>query len=348
MIQDYLKDHTNKNFKLIWIESICTLDEVIERNIFKTKVNSPDYKNWDDTEKAAEDFRKRIKEYEKVYETITTEGDGEDQAFIQIINQGTEIVMRNIKGYLESKILSYLVNLHTGDRPIYFTRHGESEDNVKSLIGGDAQLSENGVKYSEHLLNFFKSEISDYSYLEEGPIVYSSTMRRTIQTADKLNSLGQRIVIKNLDELNAGLRDGLSYEQIKHEYPEEYEERLNDKLKYRYPRGESYMDVISRMEPLIYELERNKGPVIVVGHQAALRCLYGYFANIPIETIPNLSIPLNTIIKFVPEAYGFTEQRFSIDTTTGKIEKDDNLLKLDSNLYNIRKQGDGRRESLNP
>jgi len=48
---------------------------------------------------------------------------------------------------------------------------------------------------------------------------------------------------------------------------------MNDKLNYRYPRGESYMDLISRIEPVLYEIERSVDPVIVIGHQAILRCL---------------------------------------------------------------------------
>lgn len=53
--------------------------------------------------------------------------------------------------------------------------------------------------------------------------------------------------------------------------------RQRDKLGYRYPQGESYLDVIDRLEPVIFEIERAKGPILVVGHQAVLRCLFGYF-----------------------------------------------------------------------
>lgn len=39
---------------------------------------------------------------------------------------------------------------------------------------------------------------------------------------------------------------------------------------YRYPRGESYEDLVSRLEPLIMELERQDS-VVVVAHQAVIR-----------------------------------------------------------------------------
>jgi broad specificity phosphatase PhoE len=325
-IEQQLKEHMDRQFKLIWIESICTLEEVIEKNILKTKVTSPDYKNWQDSEKAADDFRNRIKEYEKIYESLSKTRDGEEASFIQIINQGTQIVMRNVRGYIESKILSYLINLHTGDRPIYFTRHGESEYNKRGLIGGDSCLSKMGSKYAERLGDFFKKESIGWKEFRERPLIYCSTMKRAIQTAELLSFINTPLVMKSLDEINCGIRDGLTYEEIKENYPNEHQERNKDKLHYRYPRGESYMDVIQRIEPMIYELERRRGPVIIVGHQGMIRCLYGYFACVPIENIPTLDIPIHTVIKFVPEAYGFCEERFAIDPLSGTISKIDSTV----------------------
>ena len=42
--------------------------------------------------------------------------------------------------------------------------------------------------------------------------------------------------------------------------------------------GESYEDLVARLEPVIMELERQEN-VIVVGHQAVLRCLLAYFLD---------------------------------------------------------------------
>jgi broad specificity phosphatase PhoE len=62
----------------------------------------------------------------------------------------------------------------------------------------------------------------------------------------------------NLDELYAGSCDGMTYEEIEEQFPEEFERRRTDKLAYRYPRGESYLDVIARLEPMIMEMERHR------------------------------------------------------------------------------------------
>jgi broad specificity phosphatase PhoE len=41
------------------------------------------------------------------------------------------------------------------------------------------------------------------------------------------------------------------YDSIARQLPEEFAARAADKLHYRYPRGESYMDVIQRLEVCI-------------------------------------------------------------------------------------------------
>lgn len=145
---------------------------------------------------------------------------------------------------------------------------------------------------------------------ESDLIIYTSTLKRTIITSEPLVKLGyERKVYKCLDEIDAGICDGMTYEEIKEKYPKEYEDRAKDKLRYRYPRGESYVDLINRIKPIIYELERRKGPVLVIGHQATIRCLYGYYAGAPINTIPTLDIPLNCLIKINPQLYGINEER---------------------------------------
>jgi broad specificity phosphatase PhoE len=334
-ITNYLNYNLNCNYKLIWLESICTLPEIIERNILKTKVTSPDYKHWDDQDKAADDFRNRIKEYEKVYEPISAELDGKDTAYIQIINQGKQIVLRNIKGYIQSKLISYLINLHTGDRPIYFARPGETESEINNKIGGDKRLTDNGIRYAGYLSDFLKSESNSFNNFEEKPTLYCSTLKRSLETGERLSFLNDITVVKTLDELNMGLRDDMTLKEIEKNYPSEYDEMKKDPLHYRFPRGESYMDLIHRIEPMIYEVERRKGPVIIIAHLGVIRGLYGYFTCVPLELIPQINIPNNTVIKFIPEAYGFTEERFTINMRDGSVINNPNKFLFTDQLNHV-------------
>jgi len=109
-----------------------------------------------------------------------------------------------------------------------------------------------------------------------------------------------------------GICDGMSYEDIEEKLPDEFEARKRDKLNYRYPQGESYMDVVQRLEPVILELERIAAPVLVVCHRAVARCLYSYFLDEPPEAIPHLDVPLHTVMKLQPKAYGCAVSRYSL------------------------------------
>ncbi|KAG5146319.1 hypothetical protein JHK84_031862 [Glycine max] len=88
--------------------------------------------------------------------------------------------------------------------------------------------------------------------------------------------------------------------------------RKKDKLRYRYPRGESYLDVIQRLEPVIIELERQRAPVVVISHQAVLRALYAYFADRPLNEIPHIAVPLHTIIEIQMGVTGVQEKRYKL------------------------------------
>lgn len=75
----------------------------------------------------------------------------------------------------------------------------------------------------------------------------------------------------------------------------------------RYPRGESYQDVFLRLEPVIFEMLRQTQPLLIVGHQAILRILYGYLTGRRPQDCADLPVPLHTIIQITPRAYGCEE-----------------------------------------
>ncbi len=138
-------------------------------------------------------------------------------------------------------------------------------------------------------------------------------MRSARQTALRLKNLSSVYVEwRALREIEVGVCDGLNADQVKVRFPHEHRSRMQDKLSYRYPRGESYFDVITRLEPIIFELERRRSPMLIIGSLAVLRCLYAYFLDLPTEELPFLSIPLHTLIRLDPKAYGCKEKRVKI------------------------------------
>lgn len=107
------------NIETLYVESKCDDEALIMSNILEVKTTSPDYKG-QDPEVAAQDFRNRIRNYEKVYETI--DEDEQDLTYAKLIDVGKQVIINNIQDYLQSRIVYYLMNLHIKPRSIWLSR----------------------------------------------------------------------------------------------------------------------------------------------------------------------------------------------------------------------------------
>ena len=285
--------------RVVFVESICNDPAIIESNIIETKLLSPDYTGAEPAAAVA-DFRARIANYERAYQPITDDS----LSYVKLIDAGRQVVANEISGFLLGRLVNYLMNLHIVPRTIWLSRHGESEYNLAGKIGGDSALTSSGRAYGRRLSSFLSEGIATT------PTVWTSTLQRTIETAAGFP--WESLPLRALDEIDAGGCDGMTYDEIRARMPEEFAARQRDKLGYRYPRGESYRDVIDRLNPVIIDLERKRRPLIIIAHQAVLRALYAYIADKTPEACPHLEIPLHTVIELTPKAYGCEEQRFTL------------------------------------
>lgn len=77
--------------------------------------------------------------------------------------------------------------------------------------------------------------------------VWTSARRRCISTARPMAELGYKVVHRQqMYELNPGDVDGLTLDQIREKYPEEWARAEKDPYAHRYPRAESYHDLSVR------------------------------------------------------------------------------------------------------
>lgn len=272
-----------------------------------------------------EDYRKKIATYKAFYEPLDaneTHNTEKKWTYLKCDHTMQHFVVNNAKGYLQQKVVNFIMNLRTTSHAFYLSRHGQSEYNNLGRIGGDSGLSEHGVKYAEKLAEFVEKKIlHDESGNEVPARLWTSTMRRTKETTQFIQQ--RKIVIKpdptdcsqdyewvqmrprawhHLDELFAGACDGMTYEEIEEQFPDEWKLRAADKLAYRYPRGESYLDVIARLEPIIIEMERHQEPLLIVAHQGILRIIYAFYMGYSRSEAPYLSIPLNVVVELRPDA----------------------------------------------
>mgnify|MGYP006087748169 CR=1 FL=1 len=289
-----LCDMTPKNINILFIESICNIPSLIHKNIL-IKQTSGDYNN---KHNYYDDFLYRIELYKKVYNTVNRD---ENIRFIKIFNINEQLILNlnSIITNYDRIIINNLLNININRKKIYLSRHGESIYNLENKIGGNSNLSEKGNIYAVNLSKYINTLEMDY-------IVYCSTLIRTINTAKNIND--EYRICKCLDEINAGVCEHKTYDEIKKIYPEEFENRDKDKLNYRYPSGESYIDLIDRLKEFMYDIENNKKDVIIIAHQAILRVIYGYLMGIEINKIPHIKMGLNTLIELTPDTYNFTEK----------------------------------------
>eukprot|EP00002_Diphylleia_rotans_P011530 TRINITY_DN2277_c0_g1_i1.p1 TRINITY_DN2277_c0_g1~~TRINITY_DN2277_c0_g1_i1.p1 ORF type:complete len:522 (+),score=108.55 TRINITY_DN2277_c0_g1_i1:46-1611(+) len=258
----------------MFIESVCRDHRIVDANVRATKIFSPDYVG-KDPEQAISDFLHRIKWYEESYEEI----EEDDTSYVKIIDVGKKVVVNNVYGYLPTRVVFFCMNMRVSARPIYITRHGQSEYNALGKIGGNSGLTELGKQYAQNLSKFLHDDIlRSHPHLS----IWTSTLRRTIQTA---KAIGRPFLQwGSLDEIEAGEANGMTYEEMAQKLPHDFEERKRNKLCYRYPRGESYQDLILRLDPVVMELQRQEHAVLVVAHQ--VRALETYaFSPFPLQHV---------------------------------------------------------------
>jgi len=214
-------------------------------------------------------------------------------------------------------------------RTIYLSRHGESQYNLYGKIGGNSSLSSQGLKYSIKLADHFKRLNLDNFQ------VWTSELVRTHQTTQHIElEGGNKVVKKQLNEIESGDFDGMTYEDVAEQHPIEFAERDSDKLRYRYPRGESYVDVCRRLCEILPELNRSHN-LLVVSHQAVVRCIYTYLMRLPVEELPYVKIPLHTVMKVT-----FDGRRNVCESTFMNIECVDTHRQRPNNCQTDRNIGD--------
>ncbi|KAJ1497914.1 hypothetical protein HMI56_005323 [Coelomomyces lativittatus] len=114
---DRLSDH---HIQVIFIETICNLPHVVEATVREVKLNRPEYDGWS-TEQALQNFLQRIESHVPYYESIVDS----NLAYIKVKNMGIDsnigehIVANNLKGYLQTRLVFFLLNLHITPRTIY-------------------------------------------------------------------------------------------------------------------------------------------------------------------------------------------------------------------------------------
>jgi len=145
---------------------------------------------------------------------------------------------------------------------LYNVRHGETDTNYEGRINGmstDKPLNAKGIEQVETL----EKEI-DINKFDE---IYSSPMKRAMQTAEILNQGVHEIhQDKRLVEADYGSWDGLKESDLHVKYPDAFDENrylLPNYTKYAKD-GEEYDDVYKRIEDFMDDMAKKGNKKIMV------------------------------------------------------------------------------------
>ncbi|PCG98739.1 Bifunctional 6-phosphofructo-2-kinase/fructose-2, 6-bisphosphate 2-phosphatase [Penicillium occitanis (nom. inval.)] len=278
------KEFAKQNIETLFIESMCDDPKIIEENVRRVKISSPDYVGWDAND-AVKHYLGRISARIPHVETM------------------------------EEKDLNYI-------------KAGVSLD--ANSYKADSSLTEQGQDYAkkmtETILQHRESELQAMKDQGESDAVlkpltvWTSTRLRTVETAKWLHEKGYAIRQRSqLSQLNPGVCEKMTEQQIRQEYPDEVAKHEIDPYHHRYPRAESYHDLAVRLEPIILELEREQNDLLIIAHESVLRVLYGYLMACNAADIPFLSFPRNEIIEIIPSSYQNEARRIPIPNLPAEI-----------------------------
>lgn len=156
---------------------------------------------------------------------------------------------------------------------IFFLRHGKTTSNEKGVYGGftDVKLSTEGIEQAKNIAEVLKGETFDE--------IYVSPLRRTCETCQISGYEG--VFDDRLREINFGIFEELSYEEILEKYPTEAKLWEKDFLGYKIPQGESLLELYHRVSDFIDEISKHEGKVLVVTHEGVIRCALSYVFEKP-------------------------------------------------------------------
>lgn len=212
---------------------------------------------------------------------------------------------------------------------IYLTRHGETLWNVQGRTQGtkDIPLTGRGIQQADELAMRLENEGITQ--------IYTSSLERAYQTAV---IVGAKIGIKpekmdELKEVNFGIWEGLSRQEIEDNYPGQLERHRSD-FNFAPECGESLASLESRIRKFIKYMINNKGKrVLLVTHACPIRMLIVELMGLAKEYLWSFQlsnggisvISLDSSVNFCSEPWKLGDSHMLCLNDTGHLYKHNTL-----------------------
>lgn len=277
MIEDNIDNHP-----ILFIECVNDNEEILALSIAE-KTRLPEFSRL--AHKAAQaEFLKRIDNYRMIYTPLKTE-----RNYFRMDSLQNRILEEKQTDSIPLYLLIKDILVTDVVKNLFLIRHTETKFNTIDRIGGDSTLTAKGIFQAKALGRFFQKRKISY--------IFTSHKKRTIQTARAIATMQKNckiISIKEFDEIDAGICEGMTYKDIEETMPEIFHARKADKYHYVYPQGESYETMKSRIEAGLkkaFFLNRHADNIMIIGHQAVNRMILSHFLYRRDADVPYIYIP---------------------------------------------------------
>ncbi|MCQ2511032.1 MAG: histidine phosphatase family protein [Lachnospiraceae bacterium] len=191
---------------------------------------------------------------------------------------------------------------------IYLVRHGVPDTGTSERIclgRKDIPLGQKGREEINRLSGYFyREEIAD-----KVSGIFCSPLKRCVETAEILHNAVNRTSesfkiteAEDLQEVNTGIWDGLTFKEIKERFPQEYEERGKSLGRYRISGGETLEEAGIRF---LYALKNcmvnTEGNLIVVAHAGVIRSFLCLITGKDVDQINDWKIPYGSVTEVLWE-----------------------------------------------
>ncbi|PLY02159.1 MAG: alpha-ribazole phosphatase [Desulfuromonas sp.] len=166
---------------------------------------------------------------------------------------------------------------------IYLVRHGQVEGHEEKRYNGQADVAltpQGQGQYGLLQMRLQKKNIS---------AVYSSDLKRCVEGAQLLAASHGLVpeLREELRELHIGDWEGMTWQELQQQYPEQWQARLDDIVHYQVPGGESLAAMSARVIPVIEQIvDAHPGEeVVVVAHGGVNRVILLEAIGAPLERL---------------------------------------------------------------
>lgn len=162
---------------------------------------------------------------------------------------------------------------------IYFTRHGQTEWNKIQKNQGwlNSELTPEGIQMGEKL----REELKEIKFDK----IFTSDIKRAYHTAELIKPDQELVKTPLLREIDLGDWSGKYFKDLPETDPQRFDNYFNHPEKYFPEQGESFIDLMDRIEKFFKEYVENKNykTILIVSHGVTMTAIMNYMEKNTIE-----------------------------------------------------------------